>query len=76
MCVCVQVKELGAVVYDCGCLAEDLGKVFEAYWYLGDSQVIPSPWPSEYNTPYNKDTPMKVPLNGTDSRVYFSVGKC
>ncbi|KAL2096525.1 hypothetical protein ACEWY4_008673 [Coilia grayii] len=67
-----QVKELGAVVYDCGCLAEDLGKIFEAYWYLGQSKTIPSPWPSEYATPYNKDSPMKVPLNGTDSRVYFS----
>ncbi|XP_012693856.2 5'-3' exonuclease PLD3 [Clupea harengus] len=67
-----QVKELGAVVYDCGCLAEDLGKIFEAYWYLGETESIPSPWPSDYNTAYNKDTPMELQLSGTDSLVYFS----
>ncbi|XP_030620720.1 phospholipase D3 [Chanos chanos] len=68
-----QVKELGAVVYDCSCLATDLGKIFETYWYLGQSgQEIPSPWPSEFSTVYNKDTPMELALNGTDSRVYLS----
>ncbi|XP_062409009.1 5'-3' exonuclease PLD3 [Sardina pilchardus] len=67
-----QVKELGAVVYDCGCLAEDLGKIFEAYWYLGQKESIPSPWPSEFSTSYNKDRPMELKLNATDSRVYLS----
>lgn len=67
-----QVKELGAVVYDCGCLAEDLGKIFEAYWYLSQTKTIPAPWPSEYSTLYNKDSPMQVSLNGSDSSVYLS----
>lgn len=68
-----QVKELGVVVYNCSCLAEDLGKIFEAYWYLGQSgKTIPAPWPASYSTTYNKDTPLKLPLNGTDSRVYLS----
>lgn len=68
-----QVKELGVVVYNCSCLAEDLGKIFEAYWYMGQSdKTIPAPWPSSYSTTYNKDTPLKLPLNGTDSRVYLS----
>lgn len=67
-----QVKELGAVVYNCSCLAADLGKIFEAYWYLGDSQSIPSPWPTSFNTPYNKDTPLHLPLNNTPSNVYLS----
>ena len=62
------------MVYDCACLAEDLGKIFEAYWYLGETESIPSPWPSDYNTAYNKDTPMELQLSGTDSLVYFSVG--
>lgn len=66
-------KELGAVVYNCSCLAADLGKIFEAYWYLGDSQSIPSPWPTSFNTPYNKDTPLHLPLNNTPSNVYLSV---
>lgn len=68
-----QVKELGAVVYDCKCLADDLGKIFEAYWFLGESKTIPAPWPSQYTTDFNKDTPMQLPVNGTDSRVYLSV---
>ncbi|XP_028818708.1 phospholipase D3 [Denticeps clupeoides] len=68
-----QVKELGAVVYDCSCLAQDLEKIFEAYWYLGESgQTIPSPWPSSFATSYNKDTPMDMQLNATASAVYLS----
>ncbi|KAK3548741.1 hypothetical protein QTP70_018477 [Hemibagrus guttatus] len=67
-----QVKELGAVVYDCKCLADDLGKIFEAYWFLGTSKTIPTPWPSQYSTAFNKDTPMQLPINGSDSRVYLS----
>ncbi|XP_056139309.1 5'-3' exonuclease PLD3 [Lampris incognitus] len=68
-----QVKELGAVVYNCSCLAADLGKIFEAYWFLGQSgQKIPSPWPSSFSTPYNKDTPLQLPLNNTASSVYLS----
>lgn len=68
-----QVKELGAVVYDCECLADDLGKIFEAYWFLGESKTIPAPWPSQYATAFNKDAPMQLPINGTDSKVYLSV---
>ncbi|XP_008289319.1 phospholipase D3 [Stegastes partitus] len=67
-----QVKELGAVVYNCSCLAADLGKIFEAYWFLGDSESIPSPWPVSFSTLYNKDTPLQLPLNDTPSDVYLS----
>ncbi|XP_062861087.1 5'-3' exonuclease PLD3, partial [Trichomycterus rosablanca] len=67
-----QVKELGAVVYDCSCLAKDLEKIFEAYWFLGESQTIPVPWPSQYATAFNKDTPMQLSINNTDARVYLS----
>ncbi|XP_068173344.1 5'-3' exonuclease PLD3 isoform X2 [Antennarius striatus] len=67
-----QVKELGVAVYNCSCLAADLGKIFEAYWFLGESQSIPSPWPVSFSTPYNKDTPLQLPLNNTPSSVYLS----
>ncbi|XP_051953157.1 5'-3' exonuclease PLD3-like isoform X1 [Xyrauchen texanus] len=67
-----QVKELGAVVYNCSCLAEDLGKIFEAYWYLNQTKAIPTHWPSKFSTLYNKDTPMQLSLNGTDASVYLS----
>ncbi|XP_049582370.1 5'-3' exonuclease PLD3 [Syngnathus scovelli] len=67
-----QVKELGVVVYNCSCLAADLGKIFEAYWFLGTSQSIPSPWPSSFSTLYNKETPLKLRLNDTPSNVYLT----
>ncbi|XP_034557658.1 5'-3' exonuclease PLD3 [Notolabrus celidotus] len=67
-----QVKELGVVVYNCSCLAEDLEKIFEAYWFMGESQSIPSPWPARFSTLYNKDTPLQLPLNDTQSNVYLS----
>ncbi|XP_069017552.1 5'-3' exonuclease PLD3 [Embiotoca jacksoni] len=67
-----QVKELGAVVYNCSCLAADLSKIFEAYWFLGESESIPSPWPTSFSTPYNKDTPLQLALNNTPSHVYLS----
>ncbi|XP_033971780.1 5'-3' exonuclease PLD3 isoform X1 [Trematomus bernacchii] len=67
-----QVKELGAVVYNCSCLAADLGKIFEAYWFLGESDSVPSPWPPSFSTNYNKDTPLELPLNNTPSNVYLS----
>ncbi|XP_053124714.1 5'-3' exonuclease PLD3 [Hemicordylus capensis] len=68
-----QVKELGVAVYNCSCLAQDLGKMFEAYWALGlPNATIPSPWPDKYATPYNKQTPLALQLNGTDAGVYIS----
>ncbi|KAM4590433.1 5'-3' exonuclease PLD3 [Fundulus diaphanus] len=67
-----QVKELGAVVYNCSCLAADLEKIFEAYWLVGENESIPSPWPSSFSTLYNKDTPLQLPLNSTPSSVYLS----
>ncbi|NXX85449.1 PLD3 Phospholipase, partial [Urocolius indicus] len=68
-----QVKELGAAVYNCSCLAEDLGKVFEAYWALGiPGASIPVPWPANYSTAFNVETPLELKLNDTDAAVYFS----
>ncbi|KAM8952289.1 5'-3' exonuclease PLD3 [Pelodytes ibericus] len=68
-----QVKELGSAIYNCSCLAQDLEKIFEVYWALGiPNASIPSPWPANYSTAYNKDTPMEVTLNNTVSHVYLS----
>lgn len=64
---------MGTAIYNCSCLAADLGKIFEAYWFLGDSQSVPSTWPDRFTTLYNKDTPLQLPLNNTPSRVYLSV---
>lgn len=68
-----QVKELGSSVYNCSCLAQDLEKIFDVYWTLGEpNATIPCPWPDKFSTAYNKDTPMEVMLNNTPSLVYLS----
>uniref|UniRef100_A0A8V5GQM1 5'-3' exonuclease PLD3 n=1 Tax=Melopsittacus undulatus TaxID=13146 RepID=A0A8V5GQM1_MELUD len=68
-----QVKELGAAVYNCTCMAQDLGKIFEAYWALGvPGATIPVPWPANYSTAFNAETPLELQLNGTAAAVYFS----
>lgn len=67
-----QVKELGAVVYNCSCLAADLEKIFEAFWFVGKSQSIPSPWPSSFSTAFNQVTPLQLQFNNTEASVYLS----
>lgn len=59
-----QVKELGVLVTDCPCLAKDVAKIFEAYWYLGrDDAHVPSRWPDAYSTKYNSKSPLSVQFN-------------
>ncbi|WAR18312.1 PLD3-like protein [Mya arenaria] len=68
-----QVKEMGATVHQCDCLARDLGKIFDAYWYLATpDSSIPSSWPDSYNTLYNAKNPMVVNFNGTEYNTYLS----
>lgn len=69
-----QVKELGVVMYNCSCLARDLTKIFEAYWFLGQpGSSIPSTWPRPFDTRYNQETPMEICLNGTPALAYLAV---
>ncbi|XP_025904593.1 phospholipase D3 [Nothoprocta perdicaria] len=68
-----QVKELGTAVYNCSCLAQDLAKVFEAYWALGvPDATVPVPWPANYSTAFNMERPLELQLNGTLAGVFFS----
>jgi len=69
-----QVKELGALVQNCSCVAEDMAKIFDVYWYLGVPHTpVPPAWPAPFETSFNKDTPMKVLLNTTETSLYLSV---
>ena len=43
-------KELGALVTDCPCLAEDVSKLFDVYWSVGDKSSLPVKWPEKYAT--------------------------
>ncbi|XP_050292726.1 5'-3' exonuclease PLD3-like [Anthonomus grandis grandis] len=64
-----QVKEMGIVVYGCSCLATDALKIFEAYWTLGlNDSAIPVPWPDNYSTSFNAETPIELSM----SRFYNS----
>ncbi|KFP87686.1 Phospholipase D4, partial [Apaloderma vittatum] len=65
-----QVKEFGAVIYNCSCLAEDLWKTFSTYWDLG--HAIPFPWPLNYSTHINKHHPLEVEFKGILTEAYFS----
>lgn len=61
-------------MYNCSCLARDLTKIFEAYWFLGQAgSSIPSTWPRPYDTRYNQETPMEICLNGTPALAYLAV---
>lgn len=62
------------VMYNCSCLARDLTKIFEAYWFLGQAgSSIPSTWPRSFDTRYNQETPMEICLNGTPALAYLAV---
>ncbi|CAK1555218.1 unnamed protein product [Leptosia nina] len=56
-----QVKELGIVAYNCSCLGNDLGKIFDVYWSLGTSDAaVPDSWPKELSTEINMDHPINI----------------
>jgi len=56
-----QVKELGVLVRDCPCMAEDMYKIWSVYWDLGGKENIPSTWPDSYSTKINSDSPLHLP---------------
>ena len=55
-------------------MAEDLQKIFDVYWYLGNPDAkVPDRWPSDFDTKFNMENPMEVYYNNTYSRSYLSV---
>lgn len=68
-----QVKEMGVLVQNCPCLGNDLKKIFNVYWYLGQSDVtVPNKWPSQFNTSINETNPLSVSFNNTRAPVFIS----
>lgn len=68
-----QVKEMGAVIYDCPCIANDILKIFNVYWDLGKKDAaVPPRWPDSYSTPYNMSTPMNITLNDVQVNTFLS----
>ena len=67
-----QVKEVGVLVRDCACLAEDMAKVWEVYWALGGQENVPERWPARLETRYNAETPLEVAGPASVESVYLS----
>ncbi|KAH8240724.1 hypothetical protein KR026_004324 [Drosophila bipectinata] len=57
-----QRKELGVLATNCPHLAQDLVKIFKAYWYLGSNEV-PDYWPWIYHTYINQKRPLLLNVN-------------
>lgn len=69
-----QVKELGAVIYNCSRLAQDLEKTFQTYWVLGAPKaVLPKPWPQSFSSHINRFHPFQGQFDGVPTTAYFSV---
>ncbi|KAM9711067.1 5'-3' exonuclease PLD4 isoform 1-T1 [Dama dama] len=68
-----QVKELGAVIYNCSRLAQDLEKTFQTYWVLGAPRaVLPKPWPRNFSSHVNRFQPLRDRFDGVPTTAYFS----
>ncbi|XP_054848620.1 5'-3' exonuclease PLD3-like isoform X2 [Eublepharis macularius] len=68
-----QVKELGAVLYNCSCLARDLGRIFAMYRMLGgEGASIPAAWPASVAAESSLNHPLQLQLNGSSAELYIS----
>ncbi|XP_045462898.1 5'-3' exonuclease PLD3-like [Harmonia axyridis] len=67
-----QVKELGIAVFNCSCLANDLGKIFDVYWYLGKTQKIPDDWSPSLSTPFNIQNPMNITFKNDSFHTFLT----
>ncbi|KAM8948455.1 5'-3' exonuclease PLD4 [Lycaon pictus] len=68
-----QVKELGAIIYNCSHLALDLEKTFQTYWVLGAPKaVLPKAWPHNFWSHINRFQPLRGRFDGVPTTAYLS----
>ncbi|KAG8514453.1 Phospholipase D4 [Galemys pyrenaicus] len=68
-----QVKELGAVLYNCSRLAADLEKTFQTYWMLGAPRAkLPKTWSPGFSSHINCSHPLWGHFDGVPTTAYFS----
>ncbi|XP_005410905.1 PREDICTED: phospholipase D4 [Chinchilla lanigera] len=68
-----QVKELGAIIYNCSSLARDLEKTFQTYWVLGAPHAtLPKTWPRNFSSHINRLRPYHGLFSGVPTTAYFS----
>ncbi|CAB1447467.1 unnamed protein product [Pleuronectes platessa] len=69
-----EVKEVGLLVEDCSCLAEDALRIFGVYWSIGagPSRSLPPYWPARLSALSSAQNPLHLKFNGVPAQVYLS----
>ncbi|XP_061581851.1 5'-3' exonuclease PLD3 isoform X2 [Cololabis saira] len=68
-----QVREVGLLVEDCSCLAQDASRIFGVYWGIGGvNGSIPPYWPARLSALSSAEEPLQLKLNGVPAQVYLS----
>ncbi|KAG7278910.1 hypothetical protein CRUP_024919 [Coryphaenoides rupestris] len=70
-----QVKEVGLMVEDCGCLAQDAARIFDLYWSLSSQGNVSLPflyWPARFSALSSSQQPLQLRFNGVPAQVYLS----
>lgn len=69
-----QVKEVGLLVEDCSCLAQDASRIFDVYWSIGGTTngSLPPYWPARLSALSNSQNPLQLKFNGVPARVFLS----
>eukprot|EP00698_Gefionella_okellyi_P015795 TRINITY_DN4474_c0_g1_i2.p1 TRINITY_DN4474_c0_g1~~TRINITY_DN4474_c0_g1_i2.p1 ORF type:complete len:239 (+),score=34.93 TRINITY_DN4474_c0_g1_i2:216-932(+) len=60
-----QVKELGVLLRNAPEQVGDVAKIFAQYWSIALTNKVPNPWPAEWDTQFNIESPGKALINGT-----------
>ncbi|XP_056657573.1 5'-3' exonuclease PLD3-like isoform X2 [Monodelphis domestica] len=68
-----QIKELGAILYNCSPVAQDLLSIFNMYQALGGpGAVLPSSWPPKFSALSSLQQPIRLQLDGHSADVFLS----
>ncbi|XP_034453602.1 5'-3' exonuclease PLD3 isoform X1 [Hippoglossus hippoglossus] len=69
-----EVKEVGLLVEDCSCLAQDAFRIFGVYWNIGavHNGSQPPYWPARLSALSSSQNPLHLKFNGVPAQVYLS----
>ncbi|CAD5230842.1 unnamed protein product [Bursaphelenchus xylophilus] len=68
-----EVKELGVLIRNCSCIANDLQKIFTIYWRIAEGgSKIPGRWPLNLRTQFNHHHPLEINMNGHWQKTFIS----
>ncbi|XP_023120990.2 5'-3' exonuclease PLD3 isoform X2 [Amphiprion ocellaris] len=69
-----EVKEVGLLVQNCSCLAQDVHRIFGVYWSVGglNNGSLPPYWPARLTALSSAENPLHLKFNGVPAQVYLS----